>query len=138
MTECSDPSKQKRVNRRAFLKLSVFTGIGLASSLSGRHQKIRFDVSQASANSSERVLLTATDSLLGPQSLIQSKFRNPGNFEAVVRKNNDLIHYFHDNTNWSIPIQDKVPPWQRAQVITPASDWSWEYHSEQYRQPWQF
>ena len=45
--------------------------------------------------------------------LIQSDFQSNGhgNFEVVVREGNSLVHYFHDNSNVSLP-------WTRAQIIS--------------------
>lgn len=39
MAEHSEPSEQSQVNRRAFLKLSLLTGVGLAFFPSGSRQK---------------------------------------------------------------------------------------------------
>jgi hypothetical protein len=48
----------------------------------------------------------------GPGAIIQSDFRSGdhGNFEVVVLEGNELIHYFHDNL-------DVTLPWERAQTI---------------------
>src|SRR6266851_1936490 len=49
----------------------------------------------------------------GPASIIQSSFRSgdDGNFEVVVLEGNELVHYWHDNSNVALP-------WSRAQVIS--------------------
>jgi hypothetical protein len=49
----------------------------------------------------------------GPGCIIQSDFSDGehGNFEVVVLEGNQLVHYFHDNS-------DVTLPWQRAQTIT--------------------
>jgi len=52
----------------------------------------------------------------GPASMIQSDFKSGdhGNFEVVVLEGNQLVHYFHDNSDVSLP-------WQRGQVISTAA-----------------
>jgi hypothetical protein len=49
----------------------------------------------------------------GPGCIIQSDFRSAdhGNFEVVVLEGNELVHYFHDNSDVSLP-------WRRAQTIS--------------------
>jgi hypothetical protein len=49
----------------------------------------------------------------GPGSIIQSDFTSAdhGNFEVVVLEGNELVHYFHDNSDVSLP-------WRRAQTIS--------------------
>jgi hypothetical protein len=56
---------------------------------------------------------TITTRATGPGCIIQSDFRsdNHGNFEVVVIEGNQLVHYWHDNS-------DVNKPWQRAQIIT--------------------
>src|SRR6202022_1231716 len=56
---------------------------------------------------------TITDSATGPGCIIQSDFRggDHGNFEVVVPEGNQLVHYWHDNSNVALP-------WGRAQVIS--------------------
>ncbi|GEM_PF-435918 len=58
-----------------------------------------------------------TTAATGPGSIIQSSFdagSRPGNFEAVAPEGNNLVHYFHDNS-------DARLPWQRGQVVTTAA-----------------
>ena len=52
----------------------------------------------------------------GPASMIQSDFKSGdhGNFEVVALEGNQLVHYFHDNSDVSLP-------WQRGQVISTAA-----------------
>jgi hypothetical protein len=49
----------------------------------------------------------------GPASIIQSSFksRDHGNFEVVVQEGDELVHYFHDNSDVSLP-------WRRGQTIS--------------------
>ncbi len=49
----------------------------------------------------------------GPGSIIQSNFRSGdhGNFEVVVLEGNNLVHYWHDNS-------DVNKPWGRGQIIS--------------------
>ena len=56
--------------------------------------------------------VSALATAVGPCSLIQSDFHGGphGNFEAVVQEGTNLVHYFHDNS-------DTTLPWQRGQVI---------------------
>jgi hypothetical protein len=61
----------------------------------------------------QRGLVISTQAT-GPGSIIQSDFGTPlhhGNFEVVVLEGNNLVHYFHDNSNPS-------GPWQRGLVIS--------------------
>ncbi len=56
----------------------------------------------------------------GPGALIQSDFGSGdhGNFEVVVRQRGDLVHYWHDNSDVSLP-------WQQGQTVTGcASGWA--------------
>jgi hypothetical protein len=59
---------------------------------------------------------TISTNATGPGAIIQSDFGSGdhGNFEVVVLEGNDLVHYFHDNS-------DVTLPWARAQVITPTA-----------------
>jgi hypothetical protein len=49
----------------------------------------------------------------GPGCIIQSDFKSGdhGNFEVAVLEGNELVHYFHDNSDVNLP-------WQRAQTIS--------------------
>ena len=49
----------------------------------------------------------------GPGSMIQSDFGGSGhgNFEAVLWNGNELVHWWHDNSNVQLP-------WQRGQTIS--------------------
>ena len=53
-----------------------------------------------------------TSSATGPACIIQSNFKSGshGNFEVVVVEGNNLVHYFHDNSNVNLP-------WRKAQTI---------------------
>src|SRR5207245_2404576 len=59
---------------------------------------------------------TITTRASGPGCIIQSDFGGGDhkNFEVVVLEGNELVHYFHDNSDVNLP-------WQRAQTITRAS-----------------
>jgi hypothetical protein len=50
---------------------------------------------------------------MGPGSLIAADFGTGphGNFEVAVLEGNQLVHYWHDSSNQSLP-------WQRAKVIS--------------------
>jgi hypothetical protein len=50
----------------------------------------------------------------GPGSIIQSNFGTPGNFEVVVLEGNNLVHYWHDNSNVN-------SPWQTGQIVSVAA-----------------
>jgi hypothetical protein len=52
----------------------------------------------------------------GGPAIIQSDFKSGkhGNFEVVVPEEKNLVHYWHDNSNTSLP-------WRRAQIITTAA-----------------
>src|SRR5260370_1209019 len=56
---------------------------------------------------------TITTRASGPGSIIQSDFGGGDhkNFEVVVLEGNELVHYFHDNSDVNLP-------WRRAQTIT--------------------
>ena len=56
---------------------------------------------------------TITTDATGPGCIIQSDFRggDHGNFEVVVPQGDQLVHYFHDNSNVN-------RPWQRGQTVT--------------------
>ncbi len=56
---------------------------------------------------------TITSGVTGPACIIQSDFKSGshGNFEVVVPMGENLVHFFHDNS-------DVNKPWQRAQTIT--------------------
>jgi Domain of unknown function (DUF4185) len=56
---------------------------------------------------------TISSQATGPGCIIQSDFRGDehGNFEVVVLEGNELVHYFHDNSDVNLP-------WQRAQTIS--------------------
>ena len=49
----------------------------------------------------------------GPASIIQTSFksRDHGNFEVVVQEGSQIAHYFHDNSDVSLP-------WRRGQTIS--------------------
>src|SRR5712691_5738072 len=51
-----------------------------------------------------------------PGCIIHSDFRDDehGNFEVVVLEGNELVHYFHDNSDVSLP-------WQRGQTVSVAA-----------------
>ncbi|MDF3554514.1 DUF4185 domain-containing protein [Bacillus cereus] len=54
-----------------------------------------------------------TTKATGPGCIIQSNFgsREHGNFEVIVLEGNNLVHYFHDNS-------DVTLPWTKGQIIT--------------------
>jgi hypothetical protein len=54
-----------------------------------------------------------SDRATGPGAIIQSDFKSGdhGNFEVLVLEGNDLVHYFHDNS-------DVTLPWQRGQTVS--------------------
>ena len=54
-----------------------------------------------------------TNRATGPGCIIQGDFRSGANdnFEVVVPEGNELVHYWHDNS-------DMNSPWQRSEVIT--------------------
>ena len=54
-----------------------------------------------------------SDRATGPGSIIQSDFGSDahGNFEVVVLEGNELVHYFHDNSDVNLP-------WRRGQTIS--------------------
>jgi hypothetical protein len=56
---------------------------------------------------------TITTNATGPGCIIQSDFgsSNHKNFEVVVLEGNELVHYWHDNSDVNLP-------WQRGQTIT--------------------
>src|SRR3954453_11363068 len=56
---------------------------------------------------------TISTRAMGPGCIIQSDFKggDHGNFEVVVREGNELVHYFHDNSDVSLP-------WRRGQTIS--------------------
>ncbi len=57
---------------------------------------------------------TLSQASVGSACMIEGRFgktnTRPGNFEAVIREGNTLVHYWHDSSNVN-------SPWQRAQTI---------------------
>ena len=60
---------------------------------------------------------TISTAATGSGCIIQSSFGSGphGNFEVVVLEGNELVHYFHDNSNVALP-------WERAQTILSGID----------------
>jgi hypothetical protein len=57
---------------------------------------------------------TISEHATGAGSIIQSNFGSRGNFEVVVPEPNGLAHYWHDNSDVSLP-------WSRSTTVAPGS-----------------
>jgi hypothetical protein len=126
MTKTSSRIRRAVVNRREFLKLSAVFGAGLLGAglkLDRRTFARNNDsVQKVSPGAAVPRLPSSGSGLVGPASLIQSTFgagSHPGNFEAVLRVNGELWHYFRDNANLDPADYGHVKNgWARAQRIS--------------------
>jgi hypothetical protein len=77
------------------------------------HELVHYFHDNSDVNLPWRRAQTMGTRATGSGCIIQSDFRSGehGNFEVVVLEGNELVHYFHDNS-------DVNPPWQRAQIIS--------------------